>query len=326
MAATVIACLLLPPVTEAVSPVRRWSRVATRSAEDGRVEGAGGTSAPPAGPSGVCAAPAARPGTSRDSVQAVVLPGRHRRPVTSPMTPRGRGAQARALSLRLPAALAPQPAHDAADGLLSGGVREGIGAGGEFGLELVQQVPALCRCHLERRGDVREAGDALGLDVLHMALQPGLHRAGDRGVKPPAPVNPPGQRAPTRTAPTSKPGPRWNPPGAHRSCLPSSPAGRPCQAGPGRRARRFSWCYHHSRVDAHATHSPWGRAQPVRSAWSPSTHRPAAALAGWRRTWEASMWVSWVVVRRVVVGLVLVALAFLGLEVSLFLLTALFLD
>jgi hypothetical protein len=49
-------------------------------------EGAGGTSAPPAGPSGVCAAPAARPGASRDSVQAVVLPGRHRRPVTSPMT------------------------------------------------------------------------------------------------------------------------------------------------------------------------------------------------------------------------------------------------
>ncbi len=38
------------------------------------------------------------------------------------------------------------------------------------------------------------------------------------------------------------------------------------------------------------------------------------------------MWVSWVVVRRVVVGLVLVGLAFLGLEVSLFLLTALFLD
>jgi hypothetical protein len=38
------------------------------------------------------------------------------------------------------------------------------------------------------------------------------------------------------------------------------------------------------------------------------------------------MCVSWVVVRRVVVGLVLVALAFLGLEVSLFLLTALFLD
>jgi hypothetical protein len=50
------------------------------------VEGAGGTNAPPAGPSGMCAAPAARPGTSRDSVQAVVLPGRHRRPVTSPMT------------------------------------------------------------------------------------------------------------------------------------------------------------------------------------------------------------------------------------------------
>ena len=38
--------------------------------------------------------------------------------------------------------------------------------------------------------------DALGLDVLHTALQPGLHRAGDRGVKPPAPVNPPGQRHP----------------------------------------------------------------------------------------------------------------------------------
>jgi len=63
-----------------------WQRAARR---DGRVEGAGGTNAPPAGPSGVCAAPAARPGTSRDSVQAVVLPGRHRRPVTSPMTQLG---------------------------------------------------------------------------------------------------------------------------------------------------------------------------------------------------------------------------------------------
>jgi hypothetical protein len=51
--------------------------------------GGGGTSTPPAGPSGGCAAPAARPGTSRDSVQAVVLPGRHRRPVTSPMTQLG---------------------------------------------------------------------------------------------------------------------------------------------------------------------------------------------------------------------------------------------
>ena len=38
------------------------------------------------------------------------------------------------------------------------------------------------------------------------------------------------------------------------------------------------------------------------------------------------MWVSWVVTRRVVVGLRLGALAFVGLEVSLFLLTALFLD
>jgi len=122
-------------------------------------------------------------------------------------------------------------------------VREGIGAGGEFGLELVQQVPALCRCHLERRGDVREAGDASSLSGGH----------------------------------------------------PRHPL-------------------------------PGGRAQPVRSAWSPSTHRPASALAGWRRTWEASMYVSWVVVRRLVVGLVLVVLAFLGLEVSLFLLTALFLD
>src|SRR6266478_10158745 len=57
------------------------------------VEGAGGTNAPPAGPSGVCAASAARPGTSRDSVQAVVLPGRHRRPVTSPMTQLGSRAE-----------------------------------------------------------------------------------------------------------------------------------------------------------------------------------------------------------------------------------------
>ena len=38
------------------------------------------------------------------------------------------------------------------------------------------------------------------------------------------------------------------------------------------------------------------------------------------------MWVSWVVARQVVIGLLLVALAFVGLEVSLFLLTALFLD
>ena len=57
--------------------------------EERTVEGAGGTNAPPAGPSGVCAAPAARPGTSRDSVQAVVLRGRHWRPVTSPMTQLG---------------------------------------------------------------------------------------------------------------------------------------------------------------------------------------------------------------------------------------------
>ena len=53
------------------------------------VEGAGGTNAPPAGPSGMCAAPAARPGTSRDSVQAVVLPGRHWRPVIAPTTQLG---------------------------------------------------------------------------------------------------------------------------------------------------------------------------------------------------------------------------------------------
>ncbi len=38
------------------------------------------------------------------------------------------------------------------------------------------------------------------------------------------------------------------------------------------------------------------------------------------------MWVSWVVARWVVVGLQLGALAFIGLEVSRFLLTALFLD
>ncbi len=38
------------------------------------------------------------------------------------------------------------------------------------------------------------------------------------------------------------------------------------------------------------------------------------------------MWVSWMVVRRVVLGLMLAALAFVGLEVTLFLLTALFLD
>ena len=38
------------------------------------------------------------------------------------------------------------------------------------------------------------------------------------------------------------------------------------------------------------------------------------------------MWVSWVVARQVVVGFLLVAFAFLGLEVLRFLLTALFLD
>jgi hypothetical protein len=38
------------------------------------------------------------------------------------------------------------------------------------------------------------------------------------------------------------------------------------------------------------------------------------------------MWVSWMVARQVVVGLLLVALAFVGLEVTLFLLTALFMD
>ena len=38
------------------------------------------------------------------------------------------------------------------------------------------------------------------------------------------------------------------------------------------------------------------------------------------------MWVSWVVARQLVVGLAVVALAFVGLAVSLFLLTALFLD
>jgi hypothetical protein len=38
------------------------------------------------------------------------------------------------------------------------------------------------------------------------------------------------------------------------------------------------------------------------------------------------MWVSWVVARRVVLGLMLAVLTFCGLEVSLFLLTALFLD
>ena len=38
------------------------------------------------------------------------------------------------------------------------------------------------------------------------------------------------------------------------------------------------------------------------------------------------MWVSWAVAHQLVVGLVLVALVFIGLNVSLFLLTALFLD
>ncbi len=38
------------------------------------------------------------------------------------------------------------------------------------------------------------------------------------------------------------------------------------------------------------------------------------------------MWVSWVVARRLVLGLMLVALAFAGFDVTLVLLTALFLD
>ena len=38
------------------------------------------------------------------------------------------------------------------------------------------------------------------------------------------------------------------------------------------------------------------------------------------------MWVSWVVARRLVLGLMLVALAFAGLELTLFLLSALSLD
>lgn len=38
------------------------------------------------------------------------------------------------------------------------------------------------------------------------------------------------------------------------------------------------------------------------------------------------MWVSWVVARRLVVGLRLAALAFVGLEVTLFLLPSQFLD
>jgi hypothetical protein len=38
------------------------------------------------------------------------------------------------------------------------------------------------------------------------------------------------------------------------------------------------------------------------------------------------MWVSWTVARELVLGLMLVALAYVGLEVSLLLLTALFLD
>src|SRR5262247_3944918 len=64
----------------------RSNRVGKTTAHHVTVEGAGGNSAPPAGPSGKCAASAARPGRSRDSVQAVVLRGRHRPPVTSPMT------------------------------------------------------------------------------------------------------------------------------------------------------------------------------------------------------------------------------------------------
>jgi hypothetical protein len=41
---------------------------------------------------------------------------------------------------------------------------------------------------------------------------------------------------------------------------------------------------------------------------------------------EASMWVSWVGARQLIVGLVVATLAFVGLAVSVFLLTALFLD
>jgi hypothetical protein len=74
-------------------------------------------------------------------------------------------------------------------------------------------------------------------------------------------------------------------------------------------------------MDAHATHPCPASSVGVVTVQS-SSRGSARGLA----PWEASMSVSWVVARRLVVGPLLVALAFVGLEVTLFLLTALFLD
>ncbi len=53
---------------------------------------------------------------------------------------------------------------------------------------------------------------------------------------------------------------------------------------------------------------------------------PRLAPSQAARVGEGGMWVSWVVARRLVLGLMLVALAFAGLELMLFLLSALSLD
>ena len=79
---------------------------------------------------------------------------------------------------------------------------------------------------------------------------------------------------------------------------------------------------------------------PASAVWSGSSSREGILIHGWVPTSptvphqgrrrgsdrEARIWVSWAAARRLVVGLVVVALAFVGLAVSVFLLTALFLD
>jgi hypothetical protein len=74
----------------AVTSAEVASTIAQRAARgEPTVEGAGGTNAPPRVPQVCPQLPLRGPGTSRDSVQAVVLPARHGRPVTSPMTQLG---------------------------------------------------------------------------------------------------------------------------------------------------------------------------------------------------------------------------------------------
>jgi hypothetical protein len=79
---------------------------------------------------------------------------------------------------------------------------------------------------------------------------------------------------------------------------------------------------------------------PASAVWSGSSSRDAILIHGWAPSpptvprqgmrqgsdKEASMWVSWAGARQLIVGLVVATLAFVGLAVSVFLLTALFLD